>query len=190
MIGNFCPPALIYAAFSAVHVVFDLSSSLYNAAMVKLVVMVIVAGVLEALCRMKLQVVSWLVLLIPIIALTAITETSLDLFALSPERGGRKEGWWSTYGGGGGSRRTPLTRARMMDSLRWDVKHKDWKGLRERERQYGMWEPPIEPPSRAEPRSSHWMHHRDPRGPRPQLTQGEIKERKRDMERKWRRMLQ
>ena len=155
MIGHFCPPALIYAAFSAVHVVIDLSRSLYNAAMVKLVVMAVITGVLEALCRMKLQVVSWLVLVIPIIALTAITETSLDLFALSPERGGRKEGWqeWPT-------------RARMMDSLRWDVKHKDWKGLREREQQYGMWEPPIFAPQPA---------------------QGEIKL---DMERKWRRMLQ
>ena len=40
----------------------------------------------------KHQVVSWVVLLVPIIALTTITETSLDLFALSPERGGRKEG--------------------------------------------------------------------------------------------------
>lgn len=74
------------------HIAIDVTRKLYNTAIVKLVIMVIVAATLEALCRMKLQAVSWLIVLIPVVSLTVITALSLGLLGLSPDIGRHKEG--------------------------------------------------------------------------------------------------
>lgn len=89
---SLCPPAVLYGAFSMTHIAIDVTRKLYNTAIVKLVIMVIVAATLEALCRMKLQAVSWLIVLIPVVSLTVITALSLGLLGLSPDIGRHKEG--------------------------------------------------------------------------------------------------
>ena len=87
VLGELCPPALVYVAFSLTHSVVDLFKGLYNTALVKLTVMVLFTAVLEILCRMKLQAVAWLVVFIPFVALTVVAALLLYFLELSPRAG-------------------------------------------------------------------------------------------------------
>jgi hypothetical protein len=93
VLKSLCPPALVYVAFSLTHVVIDLFRRLYNTALMKLVVTVIITTMLEILCRMNLQAVSWLIVFIPLVALTVIAASSLEFLGLSPDLGKHKEGY-------------------------------------------------------------------------------------------------
>ena len=48
---NLCAPALIYIAFSLTQVIIDTFKGLYNTAFFKLIVMVIITILLNALCQ-------------------------------------------------------------------------------------------------------------------------------------------
>jgi hypothetical protein len=84
---DFCAPALIYLAFSITQIIIDSFYGLYNTAAIKFLIMVIMTGLLQFLCKTGMSVVSWIIVFIPFILMTTITAILLYAFGLDPSTG-------------------------------------------------------------------------------------------------------
>lgn len=84
---NNCAPVLLYVAFSIMHIMIDIFKDMYNTALVKFVVMVVFASVLNILCERGLGIISWMLVFIPFISMTVITTVLLFNLGLSPYQG-------------------------------------------------------------------------------------------------------
>ena len=82
-----CTPALLYVAFSIIHIMIDIFKDLYNTALVKFVVMIVFTLILNILCERGLGMVSWMLVFIPFISMTIITAVLLLALGLSPYQG-------------------------------------------------------------------------------------------------------
>lgn len=85
-----CAPALIYLLFSLAHIVIDVSKGLFNSAMVKFVISIIITTLLNYLCSSGLIVISWFIVFIPFILMTIVTTMLLFSLGLSPYTGSIK----------------------------------------------------------------------------------------------------
>jgi hypothetical protein len=84
---NLCPPALIYIAFSLTQIVIDTFKGLYNTALFKFIVMIIITFLLNALCQSGMTIVSWIIVFIPFIFMSVIVAILLYVFGLDAATG-------------------------------------------------------------------------------------------------------
>ena len=84
---NICSPALIYLAFSLTQVIIDTFKGMYNTALMKVVVMVIITILLNALCQGGMGIISWIIVFIPFIFMSTIVFILLYSFGLDPATG-------------------------------------------------------------------------------------------------------
>ena len=84
---NLCGPAIIYLIFSLTQIIIDLFKGLYNTAIMKTIVMVMVTLLLNILCEKGLSVVSWIIVFIPFIMMTVIVSMLLYIFGLNASTG-------------------------------------------------------------------------------------------------------
>lgn len=80
-----CPPALLYAVIMLIYLVLELSNEKYHQAFVKAIVGIIFTCILQVFCKMSLGVVSWILVMIPIIFYTYITLLVFFVFGLNPK---------------------------------------------------------------------------------------------------------
>jgi len=84
---SLCAPALIYVAFSLTQIVIDTFKGLYNTAFFKVIVMVIITILLNALCQAGMGIISWIIVFIPFIFMSIIVAILLYVFGLNPATG-------------------------------------------------------------------------------------------------------
>jgi len=84
---NLCPPAIIYLIFSITQILIDLFKGVYNTAFMKVIVATMVTLLLNILCERGLGVVSWVIVFIPFILMTAIVTVLLYAFGLDAATG-------------------------------------------------------------------------------------------------------
>lgn len=84
---SLCAPALIYVAFSLTQIVIDTFKGLYNTAFFKVIVMVIITILLNALCQSGMGIISWIIVFIPFIFMSVIVAILLYVFGLDPTTG-------------------------------------------------------------------------------------------------------
>lgn len=84
---SICSPAIIYVIFSVTQVIIDLYKGLYNTALTKIIVMLMVTLLLNILCERGLGVVSWIIVFIPFILMTVIVTLLLYFFGLNASTG-------------------------------------------------------------------------------------------------------
>jgi hypothetical protein len=82
-----CAPALIYLAFSITQIIMDLFYGLFNTAVMKVFIMIIITILLNVLCNKGMGIVSWIIVFIPFILMTTITAILLYAFGLNPTTG-------------------------------------------------------------------------------------------------------
>jgi hypothetical protein len=82
-----CAPALIYIAFSLTQIIIDTFKGLYNTAIIKLFVSVIITLLLNTLCITGMGIISWIIVFIPFIFMTVIVGILLYTFGLDPATG-------------------------------------------------------------------------------------------------------
>jgi len=87
---NLCAPALIYVAFSLTQVIIDTFKGLYNTAFFKIIVMIIITILLNALCQSGMGIISWILVFIPFIFMSVIVAILLYVFGLDPATGNLK----------------------------------------------------------------------------------------------------
>ena len=82
-----CPPALIYIIFSLCQILIDIFMRIYNTAIMKTIVSILITFLLNALCSEGLSVVSWIIVFIPFILMTFIVAMLLYIFGLKTTTG-------------------------------------------------------------------------------------------------------
>ena len=85
-----CSPSLIYLLFSLAHIILDISKGLFNSALVKFFISVIITTLLNYLCSSGLIIISWFIVFIPFILMTIVTAMLLLSLGLSPYTGSIK----------------------------------------------------------------------------------------------------
>ena len=73
MLNRICPPALLYIGFSITHIIIDMFKKMYNTALLKFTIMIVITLFLNILCMQGLGIVSWLIVFIPFIMMTYIS---------------------------------------------------------------------------------------------------------------------
>ena len=84
---NLCAPAIIYLVFSLTQIIIDTFKGLYNTAILKTIVMILITILLNALCDTGMGVISWIIVFIPFIFMTVIITLLLYIFGLDPASG-------------------------------------------------------------------------------------------------------
>lgn len=84
---SICSPAIIYIIFSLTQVIIDIYKGLFNTALVKFFVMIMVTMLLNILCEKGLSMVSWIIVFIPFILMTVIVTLLLYFFGLNATTG-------------------------------------------------------------------------------------------------------
>ncbi len=87
-----CAPALIYLVFSMTQIIIDTFNQLYNTAIMKMIVMIMVTFLLDALCRNGLDIISWIIVFIPFMFMTFIVGMMLYVFGLKESHIEQKSG--------------------------------------------------------------------------------------------------
>lgn len=87
MLANLCAPTLIYIAFSLTQIFIDTFKGLYNTAFFKLIVMIIIGFLLNALCSSGMTIISWIIVFIPFIFMSVIVAILLYVFGLDAATG-------------------------------------------------------------------------------------------------------
>lgn len=82
-----CAPALIYVAFSLAQIIIDTFKGLYNTAIIKVFVMIIITILLNTLCQTGMGIISWILVFIPFILMSVIVGILLYTFGLDPATG-------------------------------------------------------------------------------------------------------
>lgn len=78
-IESLCPPALLYALYSTIHVGLDLSMGMFATAGIKAIMAIAGVVILDALCGVDLGVVSWAIVATPFIMVAIASSISLGL---------------------------------------------------------------------------------------------------------------
>jgi hypothetical protein len=84
---DLCAPALIYVVFSLTQVIIDTLKGLYNTALAKFIIMVMITLLLNALCQRGLGIASWIIVFIPFVMMSVITSVLLYFFGLKASSG-------------------------------------------------------------------------------------------------------
>lgn len=82
-----CTPALIYVIFSMIQIILDTFYGLYNTAITKFFVMLIITFLLNMLCNSGMSIISWIIVFIPFILMTTIVAILLYMFGLKETTG-------------------------------------------------------------------------------------------------------
>ena len=82
-----CAPAIIYLIFSLTQILIDSYKGLYNTAIMKVIVMIMVTLLLNILCEQGLSIISWIIVFIPFILMTFIVSVLLYVFGLDASTG-------------------------------------------------------------------------------------------------------
>ena len=77
------PPVLIYLCLSLIQILLDLMKGMYNTAIMKLIVVIMVSFLLNVLCMNDLCIVSWIIVFIPFILMSIIISMLLYIFGLN-----------------------------------------------------------------------------------------------------------
>jgi len=82
-----CTPSIIYLFFSLTQIIIDTYKGLYNTAIIKTMVMIVVTILLNIMCERGLSVISWFIVFIPFILMTVIVSILLYVFGLDVATG-------------------------------------------------------------------------------------------------------
>ena len=84
---SLCPPTIIYIIFSITHVIIDTFNGLYNTALMKMIVMIMISFLLNMLCQKDMSIIAWIIVFIPFIMMTLIISMLLYVFGLNATTG-------------------------------------------------------------------------------------------------------
>jgi len=84
---SLCPPAIIYVIFSLTQIIIDTVKGMFNTAIMKIFVMIMVTILLQILCQSGLNIISWIIVFIPFIFMTVIVSILLYVFGLNATTG-------------------------------------------------------------------------------------------------------
>lgn len=85
--SNLCIPTIIFIVFAIVQILMDVFNKMYNTAVMKIGISIIISLLLNFLCDRGLGLISWMIVFIPFIFMTVIVTLLLYIFGLDPSSG-------------------------------------------------------------------------------------------------------
>lgn len=82
-----CTPALLYLILCSIQIIIDFIQGLYNIALIKIGVTIVMTIVLNVLCEIDLGIISWIIVLIPFLFMTIIASIILVALGLNNTTG-------------------------------------------------------------------------------------------------------
>jgi hypothetical protein len=82
-----CAPEIIYILFSLIQIIIDVLDGLYNSAGIKTIISIIVVAVLHVLCQKGLLLISWIIVLTPLLFMAFTASVLLYALNLNPKLG-------------------------------------------------------------------------------------------------------
>ena len=82
-----CLPAKIYVIFSIIQIILDTFNGLYNTAIMKCIISIIMTIILNTFCSVGMSFVSWIIVFIPFLVLTSAALILLYVFGLKATTG-------------------------------------------------------------------------------------------------------
>jgi len=82
--SNFCSPALVYFIFMLIHVFLEMYHKNTKGALLQLLLGLLMSMILQLLCMRGLNIVSWIIVLIPFIFYTYMMILLYNVFGLEP----------------------------------------------------------------------------------------------------------
>ena len=82
-----CAPALLYLILCSIQIILDFINGLYNTALIKIGVTIVMTIVLNILCEIDLGIISWIIVLIPFLFMTIIASIILVALGLNTSTG-------------------------------------------------------------------------------------------------------
>jgi len=116
-IDSLCPPALLYALYTTIHVGLDLSLGLIGTAAVKIIMGIAGVVILDALCGVDLGIVSWAIVATPFIMVALASSISLGLGIDRLASKAMKEGFTALTGDNKKNRDKLVTPLKEADAL-------------------------------------------------------------------------
>lgn len=86
-INMLCTPALLYLILCSIQIIIDFIQGLYNIALIKIGVTIVMTIVLNVLCEIDLGIISWIIVLIPFLFMTIIASIILVALGLNEATG-------------------------------------------------------------------------------------------------------
>ena len=84
---NLCAPSIIYLIFSIIQILIDTFKGLFNVALIKIFITIMVTILLNILCIKGLGFISWIIVFMPFIFMTVIVSILLYTFGLDAKTG-------------------------------------------------------------------------------------------------------
>lgn len=85
-IRNLCHPALVHLIFSIAQVVLDMAKGMFNIALVKLIITVMISLLLNYLCDNGMTIVAWFIVAVPFILMTVVTSILIYGIGVYPKK--------------------------------------------------------------------------------------------------------
>ena len=86
LLEQLCPPGIIFVVFLFIFLIIDLYNNKYKPAFVKMIIGFIVASLLQVLCQSGLEIISWMIVFLPLIIYTYMTVILYTAFGVNPEK--------------------------------------------------------------------------------------------------------
>jgi len=84
IIDTLCPPAIVFIVFVMVHLIMELYDYKYKRALLKTILAILVICLLEALCLSKMEIISWVIVFMPLIIYSYMTLVIYFVFGTNP----------------------------------------------------------------------------------------------------------
>ena len=84
IIDTLCPPAIVFIVFTMIHLIMELYDYKYKRALLKSILAILVICLLEALCLSNMQIISWVIVFIPLIIYSYMTLVIYFVFGTDP----------------------------------------------------------------------------------------------------------
>ena len=86
LLEQLCPPGIIFVVFLFIFLIVDLYHNEYKTAFVKVMIGFIIASLLQVLCASGLDIISWMIVFLPLIIYTYMTVILYSAFGLNPDK--------------------------------------------------------------------------------------------------------
>ena len=84
LLDNLCTPTVVFIVFAIAHLSLDMYDQQYTLALLKVVLSLLMVCLLEMLCILKLHVVAWVLVFMPLILYSYMTLIIFSVFGLDP----------------------------------------------------------------------------------------------------------
>jgi hypothetical protein len=86
LLEQLCPPSIIFVVFLFIFLTIDIYDNKYRTAFAKMIIGFIITSLLQVLCKSGLEILSWMIVFLPLIIYTYMTIVVFAAFGMDPEK--------------------------------------------------------------------------------------------------------